>query len=87
MSNKTYLSIAAAIAALFASVLIMSKSMHLNENVLFSENVEALASGEGILGPMCSKTAATGSYYMKLCTSCTSYGHYAMDVVAFCPVK
>lgn len=25
-----------------------------------------------------------GDYYMKYCSSCTYYGHFAMDVVAFC---
>ena len=49
-------------------------------------NVEALSRSEGgSFGPMCSKTGAYGSYYMKSCRNCDGpYGYYAMDEVAFC---
>lgn len=54
---------------------------------LAKANVEALADSNPIsFGPMCSKTGVSGTYYMKRCGKCNlGFGHYAMDVVAFCP--
>ena len=54
---------------------------------LFEANVEALADVEsGGFGPMCSLTGLPGTYIMKKCEKdCSgSFGHYELDVVAFC---
>ncbi|MBR1573641.1 MAG: hypothetical protein IJ652_02195 [Bacteroidales bacterium] len=85
MKNRIKAAIAAAGIAALAAVCFVQTNNQTED--LFEKNVEALARGEsGILGPMCSKTATRGDYYMKLCSSCRgSYGHYAMDVVAYCP--
>ena len=78
----TFVSIA--IVAIGISALILAKD---SSKSLFKVNVEALADSNPIsFGPMCSKTGVSGTYYMKRCGKCNlGFGHYAMDVVAFCP--
>ena len=82
--KKIYALIAAVVVLAAASVAIIVNAG--KPDSFFEANVEALADVEsGGFGPMCSKTGTSGTYTMKLCSNCSgSFGHYAMDVVAFC---
>ena len=85
MKKKAFILAVVVLCALSSVLLICSVKIGQS---LFEENVDALVSDEGgsIFGPMCSQTGNSGVYYMKLCSNCAgSFGHYAMDRVAFCP--
>lgn len=82
---KKLIALLAASALTVSAAVVFVKNGRNNESELFSANVEASVRSEsGGFGPMCSKTGTSGKYYMKLCPSCTSFGYYEMDIVAFC---
>lgn len=82
---KKLIALLAASALTVSAAVVFVKNGRNNESELFSANVEALVRSEsGGFGPMCSKTGTSGSYYMKLRSSCRSFGYYDMDVVAYC---
>jgi len=72
-----------AIVLITISILVGFRS---SPSALIYQNIEALSYEEsGMFGPMCSKTGTPGKYYMKWCSNCSgSFGHYDMDVVAYC---
>lgn len=82
---KKVIALLVASALTVLAVVVFVKNSRDIESELFSANVEALVRSEsGDFGPMCSKTGTSGSYYMKLCSSCRSFDYYEMDVVAYC---
>lgn len=87
MKKQIIISVAAFAIIVIACLGVIMTSR--NSGDLVNANIEALSRGEGgLFGPMCSKSGTSGNYYMKLCSQCKgSFGHYAMDVVAFCPAN
>lgn len=80
MKKKIIISI---VALLILSFGICSLAKIRNSSILY-DNIEALAGTEGGSGVMCSQTGSLGSFYMKRCSDCNSFGRYAMDSVAYC---
>ncbi|MCM1502788.1 MAG: hypothetical protein NC115_09015 [Bacteroidales bacterium] len=66
-----------------ATIVALTAKVNDSDDIL-KANAKALAETAGNMGPMCSKTGTRGSHYMKLCSTCASFGNYEMDVVAFC---
>ncbi len=78
---------AAGVVLLAASVTTFVCANRSNDpmNDLFRANVEALTRTEiGGFGELCSQSPKPGDVRMKYCSTCSAYGYYTKEFLAFC---